>query len=252
MKPFYLTLPSQGAINNTTSSYTVDLPYEIDLFGEWEVGVVEILYPTSWYNIYERNNSVQICNREEGRNLPECWDGKNVNYTEYHIEPGYYKDSEVLIKQINKFVSDFCQEKDLEYFYMDDEGYVSYMPTSALIIKIHPEVTDILGYEDFYFTDDNKRGELRPNHMLQNLYVYTDIIEPQVVGNIRADLLCIIPANERTLKAAHFAPKHIHYLPLVRNNFSRIQIHIRDVAGEPIAFASGHSVVKLHFRPVDH
>ena len=251
MKPFYLTLPSQGATNNTTSSFFVNLPHDIELSGEWEVGVVEVLYPTSWYNIYERNNFVQICNRDGGLDLPECWDGKSVNYTTYHIEPGYYDKAEDIITQINKFVSEFYKEEGLEPFFLDNEDYVFYFPANDTIIKIHPDLADILGYEDFYFTKDQKRAKLRPNHMMQNLYVYTDLIEPQIVGSVRADLLCIIPATERTLKAAHFAPKQIHYLPLVRNNFSRIQINIRDVAGEQIAFASGHSVVKLHFKPAE-
>ena len=36
---------------NKTSEFTVKLIKSIDLEGPWEVGVAEIQYPNSWYNI---------------------------------------------------------------------------------------------------------------------------------------------------------------------------------------------------------
>ena len=250
MRSFYLTLPSRGGTDNTTSSFTVELPYEIDLSGEWEVGVVEVLYPTTWHNIYERNNLVQICYGGNNMIGPECWDGQKMNFANFYIEPDYYDKPEAIINQINYFVTQFFK-KDLAPFVVDRRGYVNWHPTNDATVKIHKDVADILGLENVIFAYDESKGKLQPNHNIQNLYVYTDLIEPQIVGSARADLLCIIPAGERNLKAAHFSPSHIHYLPLVRNNFTHVQIHIRDVAGEQIAFASGHSVVKLHFKPVD-
>ena len=52
---FYLTLPSNSSFdhfpNNTLSEYTTKLPQEINLEEFWEVGVAEIGYPHTWYNI---------------------------------------------------------------------------------------------------------------------------------------------------------------------------------------------------------
>ena len=36
---------------NKISDYTVHLPKEINLFGSWVLGLSEILYFNSWYNI---------------------------------------------------------------------------------------------------------------------------------------------------------------------------------------------------------
>ena len=36
---------------NKVSDYMVHLPKEINLSGSWELGLSEILYPNSWYNI---------------------------------------------------------------------------------------------------------------------------------------------------------------------------------------------------------
>ena len=51
----FLTLPSNSSMDifpeNKVSDYMVHLPKEINLSGSWELGLSEILYPNSWYNI---------------------------------------------------------------------------------------------------------------------------------------------------------------------------------------------------------
>ena len=48
---FYLTLPSNASMkmypDNTLAHYITDLPQRIDLTGEWECGLTEILGTTS-------------------------------------------------------------------------------------------------------------------------------------------------------------------------------------------------------------
>ena len=51
-----LVLPSNSSYkyfpNNTLTEYTVKLPYSIDLSkGRWEVGLEEIMFYKSWYNV---------------------------------------------------------------------------------------------------------------------------------------------------------------------------------------------------------
>ena len=114
---------------------------------------------------------------------------------------------------------------------------------------VHEDVADMLGYDSPFFSK-SIQANLYPSLIMQNLYVYTDdLIEPEIVGNVRTELLCIIPAKERTLKPAIYSPQHLHYLQVARNNFKTIRVDIRDVKDNPIPFSSGHSVVKLHFRP---
>ena len=42
--------------NNKISHFVTRLPTPIELKGEWEVGMVEFVYPHTWYNINEQNN----------------------------------------------------------------------------------------------------------------------------------------------------------------------------------------------------
>ena len=61
---FYVTLPSNSSVeyfpDNKTSNFVTKLSRTLQLDGEWEVGLAEIDYPHTWYNIREGKNSVEI------------------------------------------------------------------------------------------------------------------------------------------------------------------------------------------------
>ena len=46
--------------DNKTSNFVTKLPRTLQLDREWEVGLAEIVYPHTWYNIREGKNSVEI------------------------------------------------------------------------------------------------------------------------------------------------------------------------------------------------
>src|ERR1043165_6930066 len=55
MAHFYITLPSNSSMhyypNNTVTRYTTRLGNAIPLSGDWEVGLVEIQYQHTWFNL---------------------------------------------------------------------------------------------------------------------------------------------------------------------------------------------------------
>ena len=66
---FYITLPSDASMhlfqNNLIGKYTTRLFNPIDLDGEWDVGLAEIIYPISWHikqpgrlTVTDKNKSV--------------------------------------------------------------------------------------------------------------------------------------------------------------------------------------------------
>ena len=55
---FFMTLPSNAKFDgNTTANFKVRLPQNIILDGSWEVALVEIMYPHSWYNVTGKESS---------------------------------------------------------------------------------------------------------------------------------------------------------------------------------------------------
>ena len=59
---FYVTLPSDSSMNyfpeNKISHFISRLPTPIELKGGWEVGLVEFIYPHTWYNVNSTNNFI--------------------------------------------------------------------------------------------------------------------------------------------------------------------------------------------------
>ncbi len=70
MNDFYLTLPSNASLLNTTANFSVHLPQKLNLQGRWEVALVEIQYPFSWNNIggsgiYDKGNWIDVTFQDE-------------------------------------------------------------------------------------------------------------------------------------------------------------------------------------------
>lgn len=83
------------------------------------------------------------------------------------------------------------------------------------------------------------------------IFVYSDICEPAIVGDTHAPLLRIVNINAREFKfgstiVKSFAP--VHYVPVLRNRFQTIDIDIRDQFGKPIPFEFGTLTLVLHFK----
>lgn len=85
------------------------------------------------------------------------------------------------------------------------------------------------------------------------LFVYCDICEPYITGDVQTPLLRIVPVEVHGAdyvygenQVQHFSP--MHYIPLRQMNFRRVEINIKDEFGEKVPFQSGTSSVTLHFR----
>ena len=61
---FYMTLPSNSSMtifpNNTVAEYKVKLPEQVDLSGNWEVGLASITFTHTWFNISKENEKMTL------------------------------------------------------------------------------------------------------------------------------------------------------------------------------------------------
>ena len=80
------------------------------------------------------------------------------------------------------------------------------------------------------------------------LYVYTDITQNLLVGDVRAPLLLVVPAKLRYGNTTCVTYEQPQFLPLSRSNIQTIEINIKSDTGELVSFESGKSIVKLFFR----
>ena len=90
---FYAVLPSNASYDiykNKLSSFTVRLPTMLNLGPEWQVAIVSISYPKSWFNI------------GEGYTLEMTQMRKRYRAT---IPPGNYETPQDLIDEINRLTA---------------------------------------------------------------------------------------------------------------------------------------------------
>lgn len=88
---------------------------------------------------------------------------------------------------------------------------------------------------------------------LKQLFIYCDIVEPQIIGSNQLKLLRVIPVTSR--QPAHYdkyqalwEPQRVEYLKLSKKHFDTIEIQIRDALRDVYPFIRGRTVVKLHFK----
>jgi hypothetical protein len=96
-----------------------------------------------------------------------------------------------------------------------------------------------------YKSEETIRNDL---NSIDSLYIYTDIVEYQIVGDENAPLLQVVSTTgtrDTVIDKIYDTPQ---YVPLLRNNIERIDIDIRSDLGKNIQFTSGRVVIKLHFR----
>jgi hypothetical protein len=87
MSHFYITLPSDSSANyypdNTIARFVTKLPERIRFDGEYKMGLAEIIYPHTWYNV----------DNEDGKSwVAAIGSGSNRMQTVY-LPSGYYSES---------------------------------------------------------------------------------------------------------------------------------------------------------------
>lgn len=100
--------------------------------------------------------------------------------------------------------------------------------------------------------DASKRFAPYPSDLnvgLYNLYVYTDIIQYQPVGDIYSPQLVVVKADGTFGEMVNVRYNKIHYLPQARHYSKNICIEIKSDGDRCMDFSYGKVIVKLHFKP---
>jgi hypothetical protein len=130
---------------------------------------------------------------------------------------------------------------------------VSFIDRYVKKITVSPHLQYMLGLQ---FNDTELYGngmilakypvDLRAG--IDALYVYCDLLENQIIGNVRAPLLRILPVQGQfgEIIDKDFVAKH--YIPVLKKEFQTVHISIKDDTNKPIPFSFGKAVVKLHFK----
>ena len=249
---FTIFLPSNSSMEyfpeNTTTNYSTKLPKEIELHGKWSVGLSEIHIPCSTLHLERDDTNIS-------------------SDKEIHFQHGIYDSIPQLISAINESLLKYYKGRVVEKLFYDDKGgFVSiqsfHSSTQEPSTMLSQAVKRILGFDTGGFLmqlgDKNNSVALVGNHpaslaraIPDQLFVYSNLCEPYIVGDSHAPLLRIVNLNYKKFNfgstvVKHFAP--INYVPLLYNKFQIVDIDIRDQYGKPIPFEFGTLTIALHFR----
>lgn len=240
---FYVTLPSDSSMHyfpdNKISHFMVRLPTPIELTGEWEVGLVEFIYPHTWYNVNIRNNLMGF----------DLGDGVILGR---RVPPGFYETVPDILK--NLLIE--AHLKKLSFQFNDVTKRVTIKVKNKTRVILSEGLAQLLGFEEGEISCDEGKEEkvvqsinvADPCAHYRVLLVYTDIVEPQVVGDVLAPLLRIVNVSGSDGEVINAQYDRPHYLPVNRKIIENIEIVIRTHTGELTPFERGRSYVKLHFR----
>ena len=239
---FYLTLPSNGSLNefpnNKTTSYRVKLPQSIDLEGVWEVGLYSISYPNTWYTL------------QKGVDTHLFYADRTGLFQQAIMDYGYYQSMQELIKAANKALSRNVSD-NIKLTYNAFTGKVTVQIKNGFQFAVMKQLSIILSFGGKDVILKKKTTEspyVADLTTVSTIYVYCDIVEPQIVGDTSAQLLKSIPAEGRFSDIIAKTFTNIQYVPIRTKSFEAVEVLLRNDTGDPVPFERGKVVITLHFR----
>ena len=223
---------------NKLSSYTTKLHTPLRLVGEWEVSLVEINYPRTWYNISGDTCKIQYRTDESG-------ELKSIS-----IAPGYYEDVQQILDEIKKNLSENARRSIVLYVKRQSRKMVISCQNGSGIV-INGTMAQMFGFEKSgLFRKDNFGSFPVDVHRgFYTFYLYTDIVPSQYVGDAHAPLLRTIDFDHTKIggmvSRTYNSP---HYVPIKVRDIETVKIDIRLNSGDFVPFESGQVISKLHFR----
>lgn len=239
MSHFYLTLPSNASMKcyeeNTAAKYTTKIPNTIDLNGDWEVALSEIIYPSNMQHfVYGDDCRARVFMR-------------GVYQTDILLPDEEYHDPAALIDDLINISGSYFKLN-----YNEKTGTIDMKcdhPFSSFIFS--PTLARVLGFKQLSFVvGKSYHGEVSLGVDPSAMYVYCDLIEHVTVGDSLVPLLRTfgIEKKKSSTDVVHRTFSNLVYVPVQKKQFDTIEINIMTDTGEAVPFAPGKSVVLLHFR----
>lgn len=288
MDSFYVNLFSNVSLqgdskSNTGASFNTELAGPISLDGDYEVGLAEISYPCSWYNL-PTPAAVRLINV-----------GGPASDIQTQVLPaGNYKTKEILVQECNKLIQmftfdDLIPSASLPHLFIQGHTQLVFMassnPRSKYYIVFSDRLRGLLGstisicehasqllygegredlsdrYSKMRHTVIKEAMDKTENDLpyngdisggLQTLLVYSDITRHVLVGDKLAPLLRAVHVTHNTRFGAqvNFHYDRPEYKPLLQREIRHIRIGIYDDSGQLVPFNFGRVRCTLIFRRV--
>lgn len=239
---FYLTLPSDGAS-------VVKLPEPIRLTGDYELGVSEIVYPHTWYNVDNGDEKYWVAAYNVYTNT--------FPVPKMYLKSGYYRDEETfaasLTQQVIRYFAD-VPVIDVKFTFVKHLGKIRMhlQGSQDIAVILSADLLDFMGFARKMFARKvvDRVGEktFDVNRGLNLMYVYCDVASHSIVGDTKTPLLRVFNPVGKHGDVVRLTYDRPHYVSVERREFDSVTISINNEVGKPFSFRSGRLVTTLHFR----
>ena len=322
---FYVSLESNADLqnhpDNKPNSFKITLQSPIDVTGEWETGLAQLIFPHSWHEaILAKANHhhhhlflIKLHIKGDG-NTPGSaqpddpqaqgyWRELHILPTQYHTikdlllairtatEASKFGAVEYIYRTIHPFDQSKPPDKDKGYGQVDinhirincKAGNRLALPI-ALAAILSYDVKKMYGFSarlgisiDKTITEEpwlvistspQQKWDYRQNipsplddnisikiidaerdvGLFQNIYINSDLIDTQFVGDTKANVLRIIAPQQEKGQVETFNFTPIFYFPLRVSKFNTVEINITGDTGRLVPFDGGVVVIVLHLR----
>jgi hypothetical protein len=239
---FYLILPS-----NAGARYVTKLAERIRLDDDYEVGLSELVYPHTWYNVDNRDGKYWI----------GAFDIAANRLFKTRIKSGYYKNGEEFAYSLtHQSTRTFADVPDVSakftFVKRTNQIRMQIRNSNERVVVLSWELMEFLGFHEKLIAAkeaDRIGSKAFDVHRGLNLaYVYCDVASHSIVGDTKSPLLRVCNVTRTHGRVVHVTYDQPHYVLVGRREFDAIEIAINNELGEPMPFEFGNSVVTLHFR----
>ena len=274
-----------GKENNTLTDFEIELkePLEFPL-GNYEVGLAEFSYRKTWtcklgwFSVLT-NTSKNLQDEHIFKDeLIDILDGlsmkrviRRINDVIQDYDSSGYISKVYTEKPYLKYFPDGKLEIHvplglkliIDGYFVEMIRHRSFRPTFYKTLSTNQEKDEFMNNNVVF--ENNRRLVIAGHHKLnseylvknsrikyiENLFLYTDIINEVHVGSEMLKLLKVIPVKARYDELVSETFYFPHYVDLDSMYIDRIRLYLCDSEGNKIKFTDEHSKViyKLHFRP---
>lgn len=249
---FYVTLMSDSLPTNSIASFDVILPAPVALSRKYEVALTHLIYPYTFDVVRaDRPNSSRESETEVSLTLQ---DGTIVTS---HLDAFNYASADQLIDILNRqFFNILVKTKLINsshtiHIWLYDEHSrkcIVEFPNSIMrAITLSPKISYLLGIPRILTR--SMTGEYPVHTASPLMFIYSDVVDYQLVSNVRAQLLKIAVVKGKIGENIEISVNTPQYVNVLYQDLRKIHVEVKNELNELFDFHSGKICMILHFRP---